>query len=272
MSNAFPAAAPAPPSVMKFSGEPVFMNHCQCQDCQRRSGTGHGSYLTFMGRKGVNLEGKAAHCDVVADSGNVKTHGFCPACGVPVYLTFAAMPDLFTVHAASLDDPGRFKPQAVTYRVRGHAWDHLDSDLADIRQDATCCQFPEPAYAVRKLSGACRLWRFPFVLNREAPKRRFVMDHSRYRWVIVAAGGTRAAVGIGGDVFAASAAAIDRARYQLVGRRGLERDDDRFSGDGVLQHALGHVVGPLRAATGGADGIDGAGGKFCFSQATRLRC
>ena len=24
---------------------PVFQNHCQCRDCQRWSGTGHGSYL-----------------------------------------------------------------------------------------------------------------------------------------------------------------------------------------------------------------------------------
>jgi hypothetical protein len=26
---------------------PMFQNHCQCRDCQRRSGTGHGSWLTF---------------------------------------------------------------------------------------------------------------------------------------------------------------------------------------------------------------------------------
>ena len=36
------------------------------------------------------------------------------------------MPDLFTIHAASLDDPGRYEPQMVTYTVRGHAWDRLD--------------------------------------------------------------------------------------------------------------------------------------------------
>ena len=29
---------------------PVFQNHCQCRHCQRRSGTGHGSYLTFPAR------------------------------------------------------------------------------------------------------------------------------------------------------------------------------------------------------------------------------
>jgi hypothetical protein len=47
----------------------------------------------------------------------VKTRAFCPACGSPVYMTFAAMPDLFTVHAASLDHPSRYAPQVVTYGV-----------------------------------------------------------------------------------------------------------------------------------------------------------
>ena len=44
----------------------------------------------------------------------------------PVYLTFAAMPDLIAVHAGSLDDPGRFRPEALTYSVRGPAWDAID--------------------------------------------------------------------------------------------------------------------------------------------------
>lgn len=77
----------------------------------------------------MKLEGDATHWDMVGDSGNVKTKGFCPACGSPVYLTFAAMPDLFTVHAASLDDPVRFSPQVVTYASRGHAWDCIAPHL-----------------------------------------------------------------------------------------------------------------------------------------------
>jgi hypothetical protein len=109
--------------------EPVFMSHCQCRDCQRKSGTGHGSYLTFPSGKGVTIIGKAAHWDLVGDSGNVKTRGFCPTCGSPVYLTSSDMPELFTIHAASLDDPGRFKPQAVMFTVSGHVWDHLDPAL-----------------------------------------------------------------------------------------------------------------------------------------------
>ena len=109
-------------------GEPLFSNHCQCRDCQRESGSGHGSYMTFA-RDGVTLTGDAKHWDMVGDSGNVKTRGFCPSCGAPVYLTFAAMPQLFTVHAASLDDPARFTPQAATYRMRGYDWDHVDPAL-----------------------------------------------------------------------------------------------------------------------------------------------
>jgi hypothetical protein len=77
----------------------------------------------------VTLKGNATHWDIVSDSGNAKTRAFCPNCGSPVYLTFSAMPDLFTVHAASLDDPTRYKPQMVLYGVRGYAWDQVDPSL-----------------------------------------------------------------------------------------------------------------------------------------------
>ena len=112
----------------EIADEPLFQNDCQCLDCQHKSGTGHGSYLTFP-RLGVKQTGDATLWDIVADSGNVKTRAFCPTCGSPVYMTFAAMPDIFTVHAASLDDPSRYQPQAITYAVRGQAWDHLDPAL-----------------------------------------------------------------------------------------------------------------------------------------------
>ena len=108
---------------------PVFQNHCHCRDCQKRSGTGHGSYLTFAGRADVSISGEAATWRIAGDSGNQKVHAFCPACGCPVYLTFVAMPDMIAVHAASLDDPGRFKPQAVTYGIRAFAWDTTDPSL-----------------------------------------------------------------------------------------------------------------------------------------------
>ena len=109
-----------------MSGSPIFENHCQCRDCQRQSGTGHSSYLTFAGRAGQTLVGTPSQWRLTADSGTQKVHAFCPVCGSPVYLTFPAMPDLIAITAASLDEPDRFTPQALTYALRGFPWDLID--------------------------------------------------------------------------------------------------------------------------------------------------
>ncbi len=110
-------------------GEPLVEIHCQCLDCQRRSGTGHSSYLTFAGRAEVTVSGAAKIWRVAGDSGANKDHAFCPTCGTPLYLTFPATPDLIAIHAASLDDPDRFDPQMVSYGVRARPWDTIDPAL-----------------------------------------------------------------------------------------------------------------------------------------------
>lgn len=109
--------------------EPIFQNHCQCRDCQKRSGTGHGSYLTFAQVAEVTVTGKASTWRVADDNGNEKVHAFCATCGTPVYLTFVARPETIAVHATSLDDPGLFNPRVVTYAVRAHTWDTIDPSL-----------------------------------------------------------------------------------------------------------------------------------------------
>lgn len=106
-------------------GEPISMTDCQCRQCQRDSGTGHASYLTFAGAV-VNLAGAPSSWDFIGDGGTVKRRAFCPDCGTPVYMTFPAMPDVFVVRAGSLDDPGRYKPQMVLWAETAQPWDHVD--------------------------------------------------------------------------------------------------------------------------------------------------
>ena len=77
----------------------------------------------------MKITGEATHWELAGDSGNVKIHAFCPVCGTPVYLRFAAAPDMIAVAAGSLDEPGRFAPQALTYGVRALAWDAIDPSL-----------------------------------------------------------------------------------------------------------------------------------------------
>ncbi|MHC1549716.1 GFA family protein [Phyllobacterium sp. K27] len=112
----------------EISSAPVFENHCQCHDCQKRSGTGHGSYLTFPSNN-MTVAGKTSTWNVAGDSGNEKIHAFCPTCGTLVYLTSVATPEMIAVPATSLDDPSRFNPQVVTYTIRAHKWDMIDSSL-----------------------------------------------------------------------------------------------------------------------------------------------
>jgi hypothetical protein len=109
----------------EVAGEPVAMNDCQCRQCQRDSGSGHASYLTFSGAQ-VTLEGAPSSWDFAGDGGTVKRRAFCPDCGTPVYMTFPAMPNVFVIRAGSLDDPGRYRPDMVFWTETGQNWDHLD--------------------------------------------------------------------------------------------------------------------------------------------------
>ena len=109
----------------EVTGEPMVMNDCQCRQCQRDSGTGHGSHLTFVGAP-VKTSGEASQWEIVGEGGTRKSRAFCPTCGNPVYLTFPDMPEVFVASAGSLDDPDRYKPQLVMWASAGHGWDHLD--------------------------------------------------------------------------------------------------------------------------------------------------
>ena len=112
----------------EITAEPVVMLDCQCRQCQRESGTGHASHLTFA-KAGVKVVGEANHWDIVGDNGTRKRRSFCPTCGSPVYMTFPDMPDYFVVRAASLDDPERYKPQLVCWTDAAQPWDNVDQAL-----------------------------------------------------------------------------------------------------------------------------------------------
>lgn len=115
------------------AGEPLVMNDCQCRDCQQESGTGHGSHVIFQGAE-VALTGSATLWTRTGAGGTAKARAFCPTCGAPVYMTFPDMPDIFLVSAASLDDPGRYRPQIVTWTASAQPWDMVAPDIPHFTQ------------------------------------------------------------------------------------------------------------------------------------------
>jgi hypothetical protein len=113
----------------QVSAEPALMNICQCRQCQRDSGTGHGAHLTFVGAP-VTLTGEARLWMTTGENGTRKNRAFCPTCGSPVYISLPDMPEVFVASAASLDDPSRYKPQMVMWTAAGYDWDRPDPALA----------------------------------------------------------------------------------------------------------------------------------------------
>jgi hypothetical protein len=113
----------------EVSGVPLTQNDCQCRQCQRQAGTGHGSYLTFVDAE-VKLQGEAEHWETKGELGTVKRSRFCSNCGSPVFLTFPEMPNVFVVRAGSLDDPSRYQPELVMWTAAGHPWDSVGQELA----------------------------------------------------------------------------------------------------------------------------------------------
>ena len=71
MSQAYTGGCACGAIRYEIDAEPLLMSDCQCRDCQRISGTGHGSYLSFAGRDKVTLSGEAQCRDATGDSGNV---------------------------------------------------------------------------------------------------------------------------------------------------------------------------------------------------------
>ncbi|MDH3642217.1 MAG: GFA family protein [Gammaproteobacteria bacterium] len=112
-------------------GSPLFCGHCQCVDCRKASGTGHGSHMA-MPEDSVRFSGETRCYDRPADSGNMVGRHFCPECGSAVYSTNSAMPGMVFLRASSLDDPDIFKPQLVVFTKSGAAWDLIDPELPSL--------------------------------------------------------------------------------------------------------------------------------------------
>jgi hypothetical protein len=116
-----------------ISGEPVRGFQCQCRDCQMDSGGGHSSVFVFP-RAALKISGEVREIARTSDRGAIKRKGFCPICGVSIYNKPDKIPDMIGIYVGSLDDATTFKPAAIFYTARGHAWDFLDPDVLRISE------------------------------------------------------------------------------------------------------------------------------------------
>src|SRR5205085_8608657 len=127
--NAFTGGCTCGAIRYEASAAPMLMLNCHCRDCQRASGSGYAAIAVFA-KDALTIEGALRYHATMGESGNNVERGFCPTCGNPVAVKLGALPDIVGVEAASLDNPGCFKPTMDVFTASAHPWDHMDPSLA----------------------------------------------------------------------------------------------------------------------------------------------
>ena len=110
------------------TAEPLMMGFCHCRKCQMSGGGAYAAHMAVP-KAALKVSGEVRYYDYKADSGNIASHGFCPKCGSHVMGKSSGMKDLMTIRAASLDDPGGFKPAMDVFTESAQPWDYMHPNL-----------------------------------------------------------------------------------------------------------------------------------------------
>ena len=98
-------------------GEPSWVVHCHCRNCQRASGA---AFLTYIGFSIDRLRWSKGKPAIFESSVGVE-RGFCPRCGST--LTFARPSrNEISVFAGTLDEPNGITPTAHAFFDHHFSW------------------------------------------------------------------------------------------------------------------------------------------------------
>jgi len=96
--------------VLTAKADPDFVIACNCQACQRRTGSAFG-VGAYFDKGDVSVSGATESWARKADSGREVENFFCPSCGTNVFWTLEMRPDYFGVahgnFTTKLPDPLR---------------------------------------------------------------------------------------------------------------------------------------------------------------------
>lgn len=101
---------------------PLSTTVCNCQDCQRSSGTVF-SVVVPVRAASFQLEGELRTFQTTGtDSGEGRARKFCPKCGSPVLSVLAEAPEVIWIKAGTLDDPSSPRPTMEVWCESAQPW------------------------------------------------------------------------------------------------------------------------------------------------------
>ena len=106
--------------AVESDADPDFVIACNCQACQKRTGSPFGTGLYFK-KSDLTTSGESATWARTADSGLGLCNHFCPKCGTTLYWTLELRPDHMGVAYGCFDTPVP-DPKRVVWAEEQHAW------------------------------------------------------------------------------------------------------------------------------------------------------
>lgn len=89
--------------------EPLVTINCHCEDCRRSTGAVFGTNV-MVPEDSVEINGTLSRYEHTADSGNIMTKMFCPACGSLVAGTSSGRHNVLSLRAGTIDDLDKIDP------------------------------------------------------------------------------------------------------------------------------------------------------------------
>lgn len=101
--------------------KPQSMGLCQCERCQRQSGSAF-LIATVFRAEAVTIDGNLSVFSAADDDGNALRRHFCPRCGSAVMITLDRYPAIRSIMGGTLDDKSWLKPDFSLWTSNGQPW------------------------------------------------------------------------------------------------------------------------------------------------------
>jgi len=103
-------------------GEPQLVVMCNCEQCQRRTGSVFGVGAYYARDDVKEITGKQTAYRRSSDSGRSAEAHFCPVCGTSVYWQLELFPDRYGIAVGCFAEPTFPQPTLAVWSATKHAW------------------------------------------------------------------------------------------------------------------------------------------------------
>ena len=113
----------------RYEGEPITIGLCQCDRCQRQSGSAFLIGVIFP-RDAVTITGPLTSYEARIDGDNRLWRHFCQTCGSAISITLDRYPGIRSMMGGTLDDKTKIKPRFSVWCSAGQPWLKMPDGVA----------------------------------------------------------------------------------------------------------------------------------------------